>query len=110
MSSVPYFLSQDWEWTERIYKDLQKMWKYCQRKNIPFTLEYVQEKYWDNEEPILPNIVNDIISHPYKKYVRGTYHSKWMHHYRELLIETMREFGYTEKQINKWVWEGIRTW
>ena len=110
-SEVPYFLSQDWEWTERIYKDIQRIWRYCHRKSIPFTFEYVQKKSCYNEdEALLRNIVNDISEHPHKKYVRGTYHSRWMHRYRELLMETMKEYGYTNKQINEWVWNGRRTW
>ena len=53
---------------------------------------------------------NEIKEHPYAKPVRGKYHSKWMQMYRDRLVETMREFGYTEEQINEWVWNGKRTW
>ena len=58
----------------------------------------------------MPDMVKDISEHPYKKCVRGKYHSSWMQRYRELLMETMQEFGYTETQINEWVWNGRRTW
>ena len=110
ISSVPYFLSEDWSWTERVYKDIQRLWKQCKRKKIPFTLEYVKKHLWYDEQPFIESMFNEIKEHPYAKLVRGKYHSTWMHHYREILIETMREFNYTEDQINAWVWEGKRTW
>ena len=113
ISKVPYFLSEDWRWTEDLYKDVQKIWKYCNRKQIPFSLEYVQSKLWiGSDESALLDIVNEIAEHPYKKLERGKYHStRWgIQHYRELLMETMKEYGYTDDQINAWVWEGKRTW
>ena len=53
---------------------------------------------------------NEIKVHPYAKYIKGKFHSNWMQHYRDLLVEEMRKYNYTEEQINKWVWEGERTW
>lgn len=110
MSSVPYFLSQDWEWTERMYKDFQRMWKRCKRENIPFTLEYIREHFWRDKDPCIPSMIETINKHPYAKLKRGTFHSNWMQYHRKILIETMREFNYTEDQINEWVWNGRRTW
>ena len=110
ISSVPYFLSQDWEWTERMYKNIQKIWRQCKRKNIQFTLDYVKKHIWYDEQSCLEPMFNDIKKHPYAKPVRGKYHSTWMQMYRDKLVETMREFGYTEEQINEWVWYGKRTW
>lgn len=113
ISSVPYFLSQDWEWIERLYKDVQRIWRYCQRKKIPFDFTYVQSKVWmGDEELALPDIVKDVAEHPYKKIECGKYHStRWgVQHYRELMIETMKKYGYTDEQIYEWVWNGKRTW
>lgn len=110
ISSVPYFLSQDWEWTERTYKKLQSMWKKCKRNNIPFTIDYVRDHFWKNEENYLETMVDEINKHPYAKLKRGKFHSVWMQHYRDKLIETMKEFGYTDQQINEWVWNGRKTW
>ena len=110
ISSVPYFLSQDWEWTEGIYKDIQTIWRKCKRKNIPFTLEYVKKHLWRDEEPCIEPMFNEIKEHPYAKLKRGKYHSTWMQMFRDKLVETMREFDYTEDQINEWVWNGRRTW
>ena len=110
ITSVPYFLYQDWEHTERIYKDIQRLWKRCKRKNIPFTLEYVKQHLWRDDEVCVESMFNEIKEHPYAKCVRGKYHSTWMNHYRDKLKETMQEFGYTDEQIDKWIWEGKRTW
>lgn len=110
ITSVPYFLSQDWEWTERVYKDIQTIWRRCKRKNIPFTLNYVKEHLWHDDEPCVESMFSEIKKHPYAKLVRGKYHSTWMQRYRDKLVETMREFNYTEDQINEWVWNGRRTW
>ena len=110
ITSVPYFLSQDWEWTERMYKQIQSIWRKCKRNNIKFTIEYVKEHFWRDEEPDLEKIVKEIAEHPYAKYVKGKFHSNWMQRYRDLLIEEMRKYNYTEEQINEWVWNGRRTW
>jgi len=110
ITSVPYFLSQDWERTEEIYKDIQRLWKQCKRKKIPFTLEYIKKHIWYDEQPCIEPMFNEIKEHPYAKLVRGKYHSTWMQMYRDRLVETMQEFGYTDEQINEWVWNGKRTW
>lgn len=110
ISSVPYFLSQDWEWTERMYKDLQSMWRKCKRKGIPFTVEYAEQHYWGRDDSNLLKMVEEINEHPYAKLKRGKYHSSFMQYYRDKLKDTMQEFGYTDKQINEWIWNGRRTW
>ena len=110
ISSVPYFLTQDWDWTERLYKDIQVLWRRCKRKKIRFTLEYVKEHLWHDDQSCIEPMVEDIKEHPYAKYERGKFHSNWMQMYRDELVETMREYGYTDEQINKWVWEGLKTW
>lgn len=110
ISSVPYFLSQDWEWTERTYKRLQSLWKKCKREKIPFTVEYAEQHYWGKDDDNLAEMIEDINKHPYAKLKRGRYHSSWMQYHRDRLIETMRQFNYTEDQINEWVWNGKRTW
>ena len=111
ISDVPYFLSQDWEWAERLYEDIQRIYKRCKRKNIAFTKDYVKSQvYRADEELCFNEMFNCIKQRPYAKYEKGQFHSTWMQRYRELLMKTMREFGYTEEQINNWVWEGIKSW
>ena len=110
ITSVPYFLSEDWNYAERIYKDIQRLWKRCKNKKIPFTLEYVKDHLWYDEQPYIELMFNEVKEHPYAKCVRGKYHTTWMQRDRERLVETMREFDYTEEQINEWVWNGRKTW
>ena len=110
ISSLPYFLSEDWGKVDRMYRDLQKFWKRCKRQGIEFTLDYVKEHFWYDDEPCLEGMFKEIKEHPYAKLVRGKYHSRFMQHYRDELVKTMKEFNYTEDEINEWVWNGKRTW
>lgn len=89
---------------------VKKIYRRCKRKKIEFTEEYVQKELsWISNKEAISEFYKRVKEHPCTKDVSGV-HSNIHQHYRNELVETMKEFGYTQEQADEWVYHNNKTW
>lgn len=109
LSDESFVDREERERLERSLKWIKNEYRRLKRHKKKFVPEEVAERYsWINA-PYVIEICKRVAEHPTVANVEGI-HTNMHQYYRERLRDEMIKCGYTKKQANKWVYEGIKTW